>query len=76
MEWILTAKIANIKSFYFFSFLYIKELDINTDLISAKGYANAGVDCLKIEETGELWVSIKNVGNGLGVKNILVIIKT
>ena len=61
---------------FFFSFLYIKGLDINTDLISAKGYTNAGVDCLKIEETGELWVSINNVGNGLGVKNILVIIKT
>ena len=57
------------------SFLCIKGLDINTDLISAKGYTNAGVDCLKIEETGELWVSIKNAGNGLGVKNILVIIK-
>ena len=46
------------------------------DLISAKRYTNAGADCLKIEETSELWVSIKNVGNGLGVKNILVIIKT
>ena len=54
----------------------MKGLDINTDLISSKGYTNAGVDCLKIEETGGLWVSIKNVGNGLGVKNILVIIKT
>ena len=40
------------------------------DLISAKGYTNAGVDCLKIEETGELWVGIKNVRNRLGVKNI------
>ena len=25
---------------------------------------------LKIRKTGELWISIKDVGNGLGVKNI------
>ena len=40
------------------------------DLISAKGYKNAGVDLLKIEETGELWVSMKDVGVALGVKSI------
>ena len=40
------------------------------DLISAKGYKNAGVDLLKIEETGELWVSMKDVGVVLGVKSI------
>ena len=39
-------------------------------LISAEGYKNAGVDCLKIRETDELWVSMKNVGAGLGVKDI------
>ena len=39
-------------------------------LISAEGYKNAGVGCLKIKETDELWVSMKNVGAGLGVKNI------
>ena len=39
-------------------------------LISAEGYKNAGVDCLKIKETDELWVSMKNVGAGLGVKDI------
>ena len=39
-------------------------------LTSAEGYKNAGVDCLKIKETDELSVSMKNVGAGLGVKNI------
>ena len=40
------------------------------DLISAKGYKNAGVNFLEIRKTGELWISIKDVGDGLGVKNI------
>ena len=39
-------------------------------LISAEGYKNAGVFYLTIRKTGELWVSIKDVGDGLGVKNI------
>ena len=39
-------------------------------LISVEGYKNAGVHCLRIEKTGELWVNMKNVGDGLGVKNI------
>ena len=47
-------------------FLYIYKIY----LISAEGYKNAGVDCLKIKETDELWVSMKNVGAGLGVKDI------
>ena len=40
------------------------------NLISAKGYKNANFNCLKIRETDELWISIKDVGNGLVVKNI------
>ena len=39
-------------------------------LISAGGYKIAGVSHLTIKKTGELWVSIKDVGDGLGVKNI------
>ena len=39
-------------------------------LISAKGYRNAGVHILIIRKTGKIWVSMKNVHNGLGVKNI------
>ena len=39
-------------------------------LISAQGYTNAKVHFLKIRKTGELWVSIKDIGDVLGVKNI------
>ena len=52
------------------SFLYIKGLDIKMSLISAEGDKNAGVFCLKIRETDELSVSMKDVGVGLGVKSI------
>ena len=40
------------------------------NLISAEGYKNANVNFLKIRKTGELWVRIKDVGDGLGVKTI------
>ena len=40
------------------------------DLISSEGYKNAKVSHLKTEETSELWVSIKDVGDGLGIKSI------
>ena len=39
------------------------------DLISVEGYENAEVTCLK-NNTGDLWVSMKDVGVGLGVKGI------
>ena len=39
-------------------------------LISAEGYKNAGVHILVIRKTGEIWVNIENVHNGLSVKNI------
>ena len=39
-------------------------------LISAEGYINAAVQCLKIKRTGEILVSMKNSGSGLDVKNI------
>ena len=39
-------------------------------LISVKGYENAGVHCIKLEETDELWVNMKNVGDGLDVTSI------
>ena len=48
------------------SFLYIKGLDIKIDLISAEGYTYAGVNLLKVEETGKIWLSLKDVGVGLG----------
>ena len=40
------------------------------NLISIERYKNAGVNLLKIRKTVELWINMKNVGNGLGVKNI------
>ena len=48
-----------------FSFVYIWNV-----LISAEGYKNVSVHCLKIKKTGEIWSSIKDCGNGLGLKNI------
>ena len=39
-------------------------------LTSPEGYTNAGVSHLVIKKTNELWVIMKDVGDGLGVKSI------
>ena len=39
-------------------------------LISAEIYKNAKVEFLIIETTGEIWVNMKDVGSGMGIKNI------
>ena len=39
-------------------------------LISAEGYKNAKVDFLTITTTSEIWVNMKDVESGMGVKNI------
>ena len=39
-------------------------------LISAEGYINADVRFLKIRKTDEIWVSMMDIGRGLGVENI------
>ena len=39
-------------------------------LISPEGYKNAGVHILTTKKTGEIWMSMKNVHNGLVVKNM------
>ena len=39
-------------------------------LISAEGYKNAKVGFLTIKTTGEIWVSMKDVGSVMGIKNI------
>ena len=39
-------------------------------LISAEWYKNAGVNLLIIRKSNEIWVSMKNVHDGLGVKNM------
>ena len=38
------------------------------DLISTKAYENAKVHIIQVKN--DLWVNIKDVGNGFGVKNI------
>ena len=64
------SKNSKYKKKIFLSFLYTKGLKIKMSLISAEGYENAGVSHLIIKKTDELWVGIKDVGDGLGVKNI------
>ena len=39
-------------------------------LISAEGYKNVNVEFLIIKTYIEIWVSMKDVGSGMGVKNI------
>ena len=39
-------------------------------LISAEGYINEAVHYLRAQKTGEIWPSIKDVGSGVGVKNM------
>ena len=39
-------------------------------LISSEGYKNADVHIFMIKKTGEIWPSMKDVGRGMGVKNI------
>ena len=38
--------------------------------ISAEGYKNANVDFLTIKTTSKIWVSMKDVGSSMVVKNI------
>ena len=39
-------------------------------LISSERYIDAGVRFLRIQKTVEIWPSMKDVGSGMGVKNI------
>ena len=39
-------------------------------LISAEGYKNVNVEFFTIKTISEIWVNMKNVGSGIGVKNI------
>ena len=39
-------------------------------LISAEEFKNANVKFLTIKATSETWVNMKDVGSGMGVKNI------
>ena len=39
-------------------------------LISVEGYKNANVEFLTIKATSEIWVSMKDVGSGIGIIKI------
>ena len=39
-------------------------------LISAEEYKNTNVGFLIIKTTNEIWINMKDVGSGMGVKNI------
>ena len=39
-------------------------------LISAEGYKNANVEFLTVTTASEIWIDKKDVGSGMGVKNI------
>ena len=59
----------NYKALYVFKNIFFSCI-FKMCLISAEGYENANVDFLKIKTTSEIWVSMKDVGSGMGVKNI------
>ena len=41
-------------------------------LISAELYKNANAESLKIKTTSEIWINMKDVGSGMGVKNMSI----
>ena len=43
-------------------------------LISVEGYKNAYAQILIIKKTDEIWLSMKDIGKGIGVKNISVLV--
>ena len=38
--------------------------------LTAEGYKNAKVNFERVRKKGGIWASLKNVGSGMGVKNI------
>ena len=40
--------------------------------ISAEGYKKANVEFLTIKKNSEIWVNMKHVGSGMGVKIYLI----
>ena len=53
-----------IKNFFVFFCIY------KMYLISTEGYKNAGVHFLRVNQTGEIWPSMKDLRKGLSVKNM------
>ena len=42
------------------------------NLISAKEYKKAKVHFLKIRKTGELWINMEDVGDGLNISDLVL----
>ena len=53
------------KKFLFFVCIY------KMCLTTAEGYKDARVPFLKVQQTDEIWTSMKNTGSGMSTKNIL-----
>ena len=62
--------VKNYRTFYAIKNFYFIFCVSKMYLISAKGYENAGVRLLIEIETGIIWLSMKNVQNGLDVQSI------
>ena len=56
--------IQRLKKIFFLFCIY------NMYLISAEGYKNAEVDISKTRKNYKIWVTMKNVHDSLGVKNM------
>ena len=57
-------KFWEIKKFYFIFCIF------KMYLTSAEGYKNTGVHILVIKNTDKIWASLKNIQDGLGVRNM------
>ena len=58
----------NSKTFFFFFFFFFCISKMY--LISAKRYKNSGFNLLIIRKSNKIWACMKNVHDGLGVKNM------
>ena len=47
-----------------------KIIQLRTKLFFSEGYKNGNVEFLTIKTTSEIWVSMKDVGNSMGVQNV------
>ena len=66
---ILIENSQNFKALYVIKNIFFSCM-FKMQLISAEGYENTNVDFLTIKTTSEIWVSMKDVGSGMGVRNI------
>ena len=62
--------VKNYQTFYEIKKCYFIFCIYKMYLILAQGYENPGVRLLIVKKTGEIWASMKNAENSLGVQNI------